>query len=72
MPASYTPYLMGKHPMGLSSVGSAAIAYLKETGGLKNVNRLRNLRLDKLLLGSWFWFQPLGSLFIYKRFILIF
>jgi len=72
MPESYTPYLMDKNPMRRSSVRSTAIAYLKETGGLKNMNRLRNLRLDKLLLESWFWFKPLGGLFTYQRLILIF
>jgi hypothetical protein len=72
MPASYTPNLMAKNTMGQSSVLSAAIGLLKESGGLKNINRLRNLRLDKLLLESWFWFRTLGGVFTYQSFILIF
>src|SRR6266545_1770438 len=49
MPASYAPHLTAKTLPRQISVGSASIDGLKEGRGLEHVNRLRYLRLDKLL-----------------------
>lgn len=48
MPASYAPHLTVKTLPRQISVGGATVYSLKEGRGLEHVDRLRNLRLDKL------------------------